>query len=294
MTHKISDSAVHQYRKPPSATTISRASTMQQSIRDVLGSDYETFLQGSYKNDTAISDLNDVDIVAVRKTVHSGVFSGVPVSNLVSWDSLFSEIEAKLNASPLYRGKHTRGDKCIKVSGAVDIDIVPAVKVTTELEDPIAVFSFREGRERLNHPRVHYENGKAKNARTNGHYKPVVRLMKSWVCAYFTDSKIAPSFYVECMVHAAPDELFTDDHALSFVRVGLDIAKKLANPQASVLSVSGARNIFEDWPQENREQVRVKFLAISDHFLHALEATTESDAARHWHMGFNQYARQSL
>lgn len=288
MSHKITDSVIHQYRKAPSATIVSRASTMQQSIRDVLGSDYETFLQGSYKNDTAISDFNDVDIVAIRKTTHSGTFAQVPISSWVSWDAIFSEIEAKLDASPLYRGKHSRGDKCIKVEGTVNIDIVPAVKVTTELEDPIAVFSFREGKERLNHPRHHYENGKLKNTKTNGHYKPIVRIMKSWAYEHFDDPKIAPSFYIECIVHAAPDNLFSSDHAYSFIEVGLDMIKKIANPHIPVYSVSGARNIFDDWAPENREQFRQKFLDTTDHFLNALRATSELDASRHWHRGFNQ------
>jgi len=250
MSHKISDSTVHQYRKPPSETTVSRASAMQQNIRDVLGSNHETFLQGSYKNDTAISDLNDVDIVAVRKNIFSGTFSGVPVSNTVYWDQIFSEIEEKLDSSPLYRGKHKRGDKCIKLTGSIDVDIVPAVKVTTELEDPIAVFSFREGRERLNHPRVHFENGKNKNDRTEGHYKPIVRLMKNWTCAHFSDPRIAPSFCVECMVHAVPDNLFSSDHAFSFAQVGLDIVRKINNPIAPVLNVAGTKNIFNEWPNK--------------------------------------------
>lgn len=288
MSHKIIDSVVHQYRKAPAATIISRASSMQQSIRDVLGSDYETFLQGSYKNDTAISDFNDVDIVAIRKTTHSGTFAHIEVSSRVSWDAIFSEIEAKLDASPLYRGKHSRGDKCITVEGTVNIDIVPAVKVTTELEDPIAVYSFREGMERLNHPRLHFENGKLKNANTNGHYKPIVRIMKSWAYQHFDDPKIAPSFYVECIVHSVPDRLFTSDHAGSFIDIGIDMLKKLANPHIPVYTVSGSRNIFDDWSPENREQFRKKFLDTTTLFLNALNATSELEASRHWHRGFNQ------
>lgn len=285
MTHKISDTAVHRYRKAPSDTTISKAASAQNNIRDILGPDYETFLQGSYKNDTSTSDFNDVDIVAVVKQTHSGTFSSKVATSSVSWDHIFSAIEAKLNASPLYRGKFTRADKCITINAGITVDVVPAVHITDATQDPIAIFSFREDRERLNHPRVHYANGKSKNERTSGHYKPVTRMMKAWAAAHFDGTDVAPSFYIESMVHSAPDNLFTSDHAVSFVRVALDMTTKLAG-NGPVLNVAGTKNIFDEWDQNKRLTVRNQLLASLQHIKNALDATSESDANRHWHAAF--------
>lgn len=75
MIHKIPTDLIDGYSKGPSPSTVAAAVTVHEKIRDLLGEDYETFLQGSYRNETAISDLNDVDIVVVRKHTYSGVFA---------------------------------------------------------------------------------------------------------------------------------------------------------------------------------------------------------------------------
>ena len=66
---------------------------------------------GSSKNDTAPTDMNDVDIVAVDRRLvnraHSGrtdLLSGPGTS----WSDIFGRIEAKLQNSQHYRGNWKR------------------------------------------------------------------------------------------------------------------------------------------------------------------------------------------
>ena len=105
---------------------------MQNYIQDLLGKAHHTFLQGSYRNDTAISDINDVDIVAIRLTTFSSLHSGRRFPSVISWDAIFTEIEDKLRNQRRYNWTVTRDDKCIKVRGAFNADVVPAVQVNDD------------------------------------------------------------------------------------------------------------------------------------------------------------------
>lgn len=80
---------------------------LQNTIREVLGDDdYDTFLQGSYKNSTAIADINDVDIVARRKATRA------PMTRM-QWEALFDTIASRLRGSYRIGGTVTKGDKCV-------------------------------------------------------------------------------------------------------------------------------------------------------------------------------------
>lgn len=68
MTFNISQFLIDRYSPGPSSTKVTQVASLQQTIHDVLGDeDYDTFLQGSYRNGTALSDINEVDIIARRK-----------------------------------------------------------------------------------------------------------------------------------------------------------------------------------------------------------------------------------
>jgi DUF2075 family protein len=63
-------------RTNPTATMVSEIQALHQSIRAAFDERYyETFLQGSYRNNTATKEINDVDIVVLRKNTVSTVFS---------------------------------------------------------------------------------------------------------------------------------------------------------------------------------------------------------------------------
>ncbi len=272
----------------PSASKTTQVANMQNYIQELLGSTHHTFLQGSYKNDTAISDINDVDIVAVRLRTYSGTYSPIHATNTVFWDQIFSEIETKLRNQSRYTWNVTRGDKCVCVRGAFNADVVPAVQVGEDhLIDPIVIYSFQDQREKLNLPITHYKNGVEKHQATDENYKPTVRMFKNWARNHFgEDNSVVSSYNVESLVHGVADSDFYDDRAATFILAGRSILVKLAASN-SIPSVCGGENICANWNQGDRNQFHIQLTESVEHALRAYRATTMREAEQNWRAAFN-------
>ena len=265
---------------------------MQNFIQDLLGDTHHTFLQGSYKNDTARSDINDVDIVAVRIHTYSSIHSGRSFPTSIPWEDIFTEIEDKLRSQRRYSSWTVkRGDKCITVRGAFNADVIPAVQVGSHLEDPIVVYSFRNFTEKLNHPRLHYENGVAKNTVTTGRYKPAVRMFKNWAYNHFGEARdIFSSFKVEALVHGMPTEHFYEDPVETFI-VGAGGILKQLNPRTlspiSIMSVCGKEDITQNWDANGKSRFATQLKTSLGLALEAYKAGSIADADSKWRDTFN-------
>ncbi|MGB8295729.1 MAG: nucleotidyltransferase [Polyangia bacterium] len=212
---------VARYSRGPAESTVSRAISLHQNVRDLLGQGpHETLLQGSYKNDTALAEMHDVDVLAIRNDITR---SRLPLFRSINWAAIFEEIEKRLEGDSRYAGKWKRNDKCITLETGVHVDIVPAVGAKDPARDPIIIHSFSANSEKENWPRCHYENGAAKNTRCGANFKPTVRLFKRWVRCHFWPTKVAPSYYVECLLHSLPDACFSGDLAQNFLAIGKTI-----------------------------------------------------------------------
>lgn len=280
---------VARYARPPSDTTVARAVSVHQSVRDVLGdSDYATLLQGSYKNDTALWDMNDVDIVAVSRGLVSTHFTGTTPTNGVPWTDIFTRIETKLQADSRYQGRWTREDKCIRLNTGVKVDIVPAVRIGDATADPIAIYSFRAGKERKNWPRSHFAAGAAKSGATNGAFKQSVRLLKRWVRCWFANRKVAPSYYIECIVHAQPNSAFSGDLARDFVSIAAGVGQ-LRYGSSTLPRLAGEGNLLsaEEWGAAEFQQFQRALQRASSHVQAALSAYSEQSARGNWVAAFN-------
>lgn len=265
---------------------------MQNHIQEILGDTHHTFLQGSYKNDTSISDINDVDIVAIRLTTYSSVYSSLQFSNVIPWDSIFSEIEQKLRNQRLYQWTVTRKDKCIEVvTPTFKADVVPAVQVLADhTQDPIVIYSFSNGSEKVNYPRTHYENGVKKNQETNGNYKPIIRMFKNWATNHFGDNGTVSSYHIESLVHNVPNDNFYDDHASTFLLVGSHITELLTQRDTipiQIKSVCGSEDITQNWERSARQNFNNTLKQSLLHGFSAHKATTIQEAERHWSNAFN-------
>lgn len=278
-SHLISDGDIARYSKAPSPATVTAVSNLQNAIRDALGNNYETFLQGSYRNDTSIRDVNDVDIVAVLKTAPG------------SWMAIFNDVHRRLESLSLLKGKTSYGDKCVRVIGARKADVLPAVAATSYDEDPIAIYSFRQNTEMLTYPRTHYENAVEKQRRTGQTYKAVVRMFKKWAANHWPSGGVARSFHLESLVYNVPDDQFQSDLALAFVRVASYVAAHLPpHPAPLVRSVAGDRNILveSEWKAENYARFHAQVGKSVILLLCALKATSQSDASKFWRAAFNE------
>jgi hypothetical protein len=291
MTHKIPDTLLGTLTKGPSATKTAQVAAMQTYIQGLLTGTHHTFLQGSYRNDTAISDINDVDIVAVRLETYSGVFAPRSNQNWVHWNTIFSEIEEKLRAQKLYTWTVERGDKCIKVRGAFNADVVPAVQIRDHLTDPVVVFSFKTDTEKINSPRDHYKNGVLKSEATSGRYKPTVRMFKNWARNHFgADTDVVSSFKIEALVHAMPHNHFLDDYATNFILGANGMVEKL-EPRGFVLptiqSVSGDEIITQTWDIPGRTAFVGQLKESLAHALLAYNSGSTLEADQKWRTAFS-------
>lgn len=292
MTHKIPLHRVNRYTQSISDPKRTQVSRLQNHIQEILGQTHHTFLQGSYKNDTCTSDINDVDVVAVRLTTYSSVHSTIRASSSVTWDAIFTEIEQRLEDQDLYQWSITRKDKCIEIqTPSFKADVVPAVQVESEAtDDPIVIYSSRNGTEKVNYPRTHYDNGVAKHKSTSENYKPLVRMFKNWTAAHFEDSDVAPSYHIESLVYGAPDKLFSSDHAASFILIGDHITKLLSQRDllpVQILSVCGSEDITSHWNITSRSLFKDTLKQSVRNGFNAYQAPTAFDAGAHWDKTFN-------
>ncbi len=293
MPHNIPQTIIDQLSRGPAATTTARVAALQNYIQGLLGDTHHTFLQGSYRNDTAISDINDVDIVAVRLTTFSGSHSPHAGGNpLIGWETIFSEIEQKLRNQRLYDWTIERGDKCIKISGAFNADVVPAVLYGRDpQEDPIVVYSFRDGFEKINRPRQHRENGVLKQRATGDHYKPTVRVFKNWIRNHFADDKdTISSFKMEALVHAGDNANFYSDYPASFILLGHEMLNKLTQRTLTptpILSVCGHEDITGNWNAIGRNNFTNQLRESLDYAGRAYGATSMNDSEDYWRRAFN-------
>ncbi len=286
--HNIPTHLIDTLTSSPSPSKITQVATLQNYIQELLGDTHHTFLQGSYKNSTAISDINDVDVVAVRKATYSSVHSPRRFSGSISWDSIFSEIEQKLRNQRRYQWSIERGDKCIKITGAFNADVVPAVQISDDPKtDPVAVYSMRTGTEKMNMPRTHYNNGVVKQQATQDTYKPTVRMFKNWVKNHFHDSDTISSFKMEAFVYAMPSDKFYNDYAGTFCLVSnaiLDKWDRQLGQFRDIPSVCGVENITEGWSIINQQNFFNQLRESSNHALDAYDASTVSGAEQKWRL----------
>lgn len=289
MTHNIPLTHVEKHSKAISDTKHTQVSNLQNHIQEILGDTHYTFLQGSYANDTSIADINDVDIVAVRKSTYSSIHSEVETSGSVNWDTIFSEIEFKLKNQNLYNWTIDRGDKCITVKTInFKADIVPSVQVGRDIKvDPIVIYSFKTNTEIINYPKTHIDNGVKKHDITNKNFKPMVRMFKNWSLNHFNNSGIVSSYQIESLVYNSDNENFTNDYALSFILIGLSILDLLKNKSNIICSVCGSEDITSNWNSSDKQVFEETLTKSLNHAITAYKASTIQDAQSYWLKAYN-------
>ncbi len=280
---------VARYARPPAESTAAQAISIHQSVRTLLGdTDFATVLQGSYKNDTALFDMNDVDIVAVSRKAYSARANSFLPIRVVSWNDLFGQIEAKLNTDGRYRGKWKREDKCIRLNTGIKIDIVPAARIGEPDADPIAIYSWRAQEERKNWPRGHAEKAAAKSKATNGDFKQTVRLLKRWARCWFENRKVAPSYYLECLAYAQPESHFSSDLARTLAQFAVHVAG-IQYSQSQLPRLAGEGDLFSpgEWNATAFAEFQQTLRNAAVQMDLALNSTSSEAACKCWRAAFN-------
>lgn len=237
---------------------IQQAQATQESIRDTLHNsallrnrDFETFLQGSYRNSTNIRGNSDVDIVArLDDSYHYDIsqlnqddiarFNQRSSPATYTWEQFRDDVLTVLQQR---YGKQNviSGSKCIKVlegNGRLPADVVPALnfRLYTEFShyserfiEGIAFRSLKNGRWIINYPQQHYQNGVAKQSRTDDNFKPSVRMFKNAreraISLGFLTDQTAPSYFVQCLLYNVPNELFVNSRRQTYANVCNHLAR---------------------------------------------------------------------
>ncbi|MCL4439380.1 MAG: hypothetical protein M1609_01955 [Firmicutes bacterium] len=152
-------------RLNPSPTFVQQAASQHSTIIPLIENKYglarelspKCFLQGSYKQQTAIYTINDIDIVALCNLW----FPGEGVGNR-SWsrDQIFYTIAAPLLDDGRYANKvqYHSGSMCIKIDLGIKIEILPVVyqKGNYNFEtEPFILYRQRTGKWEEGYARYH-------------------------------------------------------------------------------------------------------------------------------------------
>jgi hypothetical protein len=168
------------------------------------------FLQGSYRQQTAIHDLNDVDIVALCQLWHPG--SGGPSTRSWGRDDIFATIAAPLLNDARYRNRvqYGSGSMCIKVDLDIKVEILPVVFVAENNDpqhEPFRLFRPETGEWEDGYARRHQQLLSLKNneQNTNGTFIPTIKVLKHLRTIF---GRQAVSFHIESLLFRLPHHVF--------------------------------------------------------------------------------------
>lgn len=193
--------------------------------------DYEVFVQGSFANNTNVRADSDVDVcVMLKSTFYYDLPRGKTGTDYNFGpgkmgfqryrDLIKQALQVKFGGASV-----TDGNKSLKVrenTYHVQADVVPAFQYRNYAYTNSQVswnyvegtrFYAKDGEEVTNYPKIHIQNGKAKNNRTNYRYKKLVRIMKHIKNEMVDDGRAdgdkITSFLVECLVWNTPERIIT-------------------------------------------------------------------------------------
>lgn len=249
---------------------ITTAKRTHESIRTALAEHewpevmrWEAYLQGSYKNSTNIRGNSDVDLVVEGgpSFYHSGLTEdqkrqlGITPAQF-NFAQFRNEVIAALTT---YYSNDlidtTSSDKCIRViggSGRLNADVIPCMeyrryKGTQLTSKGMTFFTIPGDKQIINHPKLHYQNGVAKNGdyRTWGRFKGMVRVFKNAREHFTEDANDYSSYFIECLMYNVPDECYLPDSASSYVAIvnylsSADISKYVTQSQQEFLFGDGS------------------------------------------------------
>lgn len=298
----ISESQLQTWSNAPASAKIQFT---HEQIRKALeksdalrGRTYEIYMQGSYANSTNVRVDSDVDVVIQLNSTFNQDLSRLSLDQkqlfhqtfpnaTYHWTDFRRDVIAALNS---YFGSASvkPGNKSIKLAGneyRVNADVVPCLQhrqyqsfYTWNHDDFVEGMKFWTAndvpsKEIINFPRVHIENGEDKNAqhRTDTMYKGLVRVVKNikrqLVERHNFDPKIAPSYFVECMVYKVPDNHFQNDFKGS-LEYALDFILRRCNA-ATLVTGSHQHLLFGTEPWQWSQQNAAAFFQAAENFYYS-------------------------
>ena len=197
--------------------------------------DLDPFLQGSYKNDTNVTQSSDVDVVVRLKTVWRADKSTLSIEEVEKYNKSTKTSQytfANFNSDILFcLQKHfgsqnvINDNKCIRIkphSEFCDADVIPALTYKLYGAFPSSegqkftegiCFDTNEGKTVVNFPKEHQQSLIEKSNSTNGNFKETVRMFKNLKDELIEKGLLpehsAKSYFIENLLFNVPDNLFS-------------------------------------------------------------------------------------
>lgn len=253
------------------------------SVRNALaahswpqGMRYEVYLQGSYANTTNIRADSDVDVVVECTSVfysnledHEKQLLGLSVGRH-SYSDFRREVLSALTSYYGHSLVHASGANAIEVlpaSNRLKADVLPCVsyhhyQALQVAVEGVAFWNQHTSQQVKNFPKLHIRHGEQKNGsdRTNGRYKPSVRMFKNARRQLVENDeslrKRYPSYFVECLLYNALDECYSNSAQQTFAQAVIYLSNALRNGTADHFKTqSGCHELFGasvvQWSKEN-------------------------------------------
>jgi hypothetical protein len=196
------------------ATASSQYNTIKGLIEDRQGRaavlSPVCFLQGSYKQQTAIYTINDVDIVVLCQLWQPATIGSGGV--IYGRNEIFDLIAAPLRADWRYASKIRYGatSMCIKIDLGIKVEILPVVYKAGNYDsdkEPFRLYRPQHGQWEDGYARYHQAWLTAKNSadRTGGNFIPMIKVLKHLRSLVGLS---AVSFHLECLLFFVPDAYF--------------------------------------------------------------------------------------
>jgi hypothetical protein len=224
--------------------SVQQSSATYQSIKNVLehsnvpyaSKQIDSFLQGSYKNDTNIRGDSDVDIVLRTRSLFHYNIDALPEPQKAEFNRSYpNRAQYDLNAFKKdvenwlfqnYAGDlDLSGKKALRIKNnggrrSADVLLVAPHKRFSRYvsaQDQACVegvlFITSDGTHIINYPKQHSDNMTAKHQTTNNHLKPTVRIFKNirnkMVENGIIKAGAAPAYFIEGMLYNVPAEQFS-------------------------------------------------------------------------------------
>lgn len=202
----------------------------------------DSFLQGSYANDTNVHADSDVDIVLRTRAVYYSDTDALTAEERSifqkSWSRASYQLSDFKNEVIAWLRQHYGngvkvGPKAITISGngsRRDADVIVAAEFrryrqfrseySHDYEEGICFFRT-DGVRIENFPKQHSANCKTRHQGTNRLFKPTVRVYKNLrnkiIQEGLLDDGIAPSYFLEGMLYNVPTDRFGGTHSANFL-----------------------------------------------------------------------------
>ncbi len=245
------------------------------------------FLQGSYKQDTAIHSINDVDVIALCKLWQPGSGTGQ------SWgrNEIFDTISAPLLNDYRYKNKisYKTSSMCIKIDLGIKIEILPVVYKSDNNNldsEPFRLWRPEENKWCDGFARYHQQKLTEKNKQTAGNFIPAVKVFKHINKIHFLDSV---SFHIESFLYNLRDDFFIGSNAYFISQLLKAIAscspEDIYNTEG-FLTPCKERKIFtsNEWGFDNWKKLHGKLCFLSVLAQKAISTRDMNEAISLWQL----------